>query len=119
MAKAKTFEELVNEIMVETEKDGFPVTKEEAEEMAKMEINASGIKRYEQSEKPRKKTEKERKVDVEKLDLLNLVKSTLTENTSATDFSLKTETELTFFYMENFYTFKLTKHGKKWLAKHK
>ena len=116
---AKTFEEIVKEIMVEMENDGCPVTKKEAEEMAKMEINSNDIKRYEKSDKPRKASNKERKVDTDKLNLLNLVKLTLEENTSAKDFTLKTETELTFFYMDNFYTFKLTKHGKKWLDKRK
>lgn len=116
---AKTFEEIVKEIMTEMENDGCPVTKEEAEEMAKMEINSNYIKRYEKSDKPRKASNKERKVDTEKLDLLKLVKQALEKNTNATDFVLKTETELTFFYMEKFYTFKLTKHGKKWLDKQK
>ena len=38
-------------------------TREEAEEMAEMEIKAGTVKRYEQSDKPRKKATKERKVD--------------------------------------------------------
>ena len=53
----KDYDKLVKSIMVEAEKDGEPVTYEEAREMANMEIkaNESG-RRYEQStEKPKKK----------------------------------------------------------------
>ena len=45
-----TFEKLVLEIMKEAEADGEPITKEEAEEMAKMEMGAKEIKRYEKAE---------------------------------------------------------------------
>lgn len=117
MESTQKLEKLIKEIMAEMEKDGCPVTREEAEEMAIMEINSSKERRYEQSDKPRKKATKERKVDKEKLVLLELVKDALTENTTAVDFRLTTETELTFFLNDNFYTFKLTKHGKKWLDK--
>ena len=40
-------EKLIARIMKECEQDGEPVTREEAEEMAEMEIKAGGIKRYE------------------------------------------------------------------------
>ena len=44
-------EKLIAQIMAECEVDGEPVTREEAEEMPKMEMNAKqNIKRYEQSE---------------------------------------------------------------------
>jgi site-specific recombinase XerD len=49
------FEKLVKEIMEEAAADGEPVTKEEAEEMARMEIGAKEIKRYERSVETSKK----------------------------------------------------------------
>ena len=42
---AKDFEKLVLEIMKDCEKDGEPVTREEAEEMARMEIGAKAVSR--------------------------------------------------------------------------
>lgn len=53
-----TLEKLTAKIMKECEADGEPVTKEEAEEMAKMELKASGNRHYEQSEKPRRQPRK-------------------------------------------------------------
>lgn len=74
MAKAKSLEELVKEIMVEAEKDGEPVTEEEAKEMAEMEIKANGIKLYAKSEKeraPRKSREK--KIDSQKVEIIQAI----------------------------------------------
>jgi hypothetical protein len=103
-------EKLIATIMKEAEADGEPVTREEAEEMAKMEIKAGAdLKRYEQSEKPRKKAEKVRKVDEEKKVLLQNIKDTL-EDLGAEVLLIKTETEVTFAYNSNDYTIKLTKH---------
>lgn len=103
-------EKLIATIMKEAEAEGEPVTREEAEEMAKMEIKAGAdLKRYEQSEKPRKKTEKIRKVDEEKKVLLQNIKDTL-EDLGAEVNRIKTETEVMFTYNGNNYTVKLTKH---------
>jgi F0F1-type ATP synthase membrane subunit b/b' len=104
------FEKLVKEIMAEAEEDGGPVTREEAEEMARMELGAKeNCKQYVQSEKPRKKAERVRKVDNEKGELLNQVK-TLLEDLGAEVLNMKTETEVEFLYNSSHYTFKLTKH---------
>ena len=103
-------EKLIDTIMKEAEKEGEPVTLEEAIEMAEMEMKANAdIKRYEQAEKPRKKAEKVRKVDEEKKHLLNCVK-TLFEGLGATIIATKTETEIEFCFNGNHYTIKLTKH---------
>jgi hypothetical protein len=107
------FEKLVKEIMAEAEEDGEPVTREEAEEMAKMELGAkANCKQYVQSEKPKKKTERVRKVDDEKGRLLADVK-TLFEGLGAEILSMKTETEVEFLFNGNHYTIKLTKHRQK------
>lgn len=68
-----------------------------------------GKRRYEKSDKPRKPSTKERKVDEEKGRLLTDVK-VLIEGLGATETVLKTETELSFTLNGNKYTFKLTKH---------
>ena len=64
-------EKLILEIMKEAEADGEPLTREEAEEVAEMEIKAKGIKRYEKAETATsaKKT-RERKVDEDKKAIL-------------------------------------------------
>ena len=55
------FEKLVNSIMAECEKDGEPVTRAEAEEMATMELGAKDIKNYTKPPTRRKRAqEKER-----------------------------------------------------------
>ena len=84
--------------------------REDAEEVAKMELKAKGLKRYEQSDKPRVKTQKERKVDEDKKKLLELCKNAIDDYV----FSLitKTETEISFVYNDEKYTLKLIKHRK-------
>lgn len=98
-------EKLIQEIM----KD-LKCNREDAEEVAKMELKAKGLKRYEQSDKPRAKTQKERKVDEDKKKLLELCKNAIDDYV----FSLitKTETEISFVYNDEKYTLKLIKHRK-------
>lgn len=104
-----TKENLILAIMKECEQDGEPVTREEAEEMAEMEIKAGNVKRYEQSDKPRKKATKERKVDETKGRILGNVK-VLLEGMGAEVLGVKTETEIAFLFGGDRYTMKLTKH---------
>ena len=103
------FLKLVNEIMRECEQDGEPVTRAEAEEMAKMEMGEKEVKRYESKEVTKKATPKERKIDKEKGHILGCIK-TLIEGMKAENITVKTETELNFTYNGNEYTLKLTKH---------
>ena len=98
--------------MEECEKDGEPVTREEAEEMAEMEIKAGNIKRYEKSDKPRKKTTKERKVDETKKRVIMAVK-VLLEGMNIDITNVKNEAEISFTIADDDYTFKLIKHRKK------
>lgn len=108
------FEKLVLAIMKEAEEDGEPVTREEAEEMAKMEMASTANRRYESGDK--RKTErkpKERKVDMDKKYLLDHCYTRLMAETDAHDFKIKTETELSFFFNGAEYTLKLTKHRPK------
>lgn len=110
---AKTLEQLAQEIYNECLADGDEVTKEEALEMAEMEIKAKGIKNYVQSSVEKKKRKpRERKVDNEKKHLLECVQ-TLYEEMGANIIRMKTETEIEFYYNNNHYTIKLTKHRPK------
>lgn len=103
-------EKLAKQIFAECEKDGEPVTMDEALEMAKMEMGEKEIKRYETADKPKKERKpKERKVDEEKGKLLTDMR-TLLEGLGADIESVKTETEIKFGYGGNSYTLKLTKH---------
>lgn len=83
---------------------------EESEETRKAiaETTKNAPRRYEKGGN-RKKTEKVRKVDETKKHLLECVKI-LVEGLGATETATKTETELTFNFKGEKYTFKLTKH---------
>ena len=102
-----TKEKLIARIIRECEKDGEPVTKEEAEKMAEMEIRASQNRHYEKSE-----TTRERKVDETKKRILNNCKILL-EGMGAVSAQMKTETEVSFTFEGEEYSLKLIKHRKK------
>ena len=105
-------EKLITRIMKECEQDGEPVTREEAEEMAEMEIKANDIKHYEKSDKPKKAVKKERKVDTTKKKVLNNCR-VLLEGMGAEIINVKTETEVTFVFENEEYSLKLIKHRPK------
>ena len=76
------FEKLVQEIIADAEKDGEPVTREEAEEMARMELGAKELKRYERSVEPIKEKNKGKKkrtvkTSAEKIELFNTILANL------------------------------------------
>lgn len=72
-----SIEKLAQQIFNECEKDGEPVTIEDALEMARMELGAKEIKNYAQKEyKPKEEKEKkpkEIKVSKEKIELFDLL----------------------------------------------
>lgn len=107
----KDFEKLVNSIIAECEKDGEPVTRAEAEEMAKMEIGAKDIKNYTQAEVEKKKGTRERKVDEEKKTILTILKDAL--NRESITATMENEVRLHFQFCGNEYTVTLTKHRRK------
>ena len=108
----KNKDKLIEKIMKECEQDGEPVTREEAAEMAEMEIRANADRRYETSDKPRKSANKERKVDTTKKEILNNCR-VLVEGMGAKTLEIKTETELVFTFEEEEYSLKLIKHRAK------
>ena len=116
--KTIDIETLTKIIFAECEKDGEPVSMEEAREMAEMEIKSGDLSRYEKSLEPKKKCEpKERKVDEDKKYILRnikcLLEGMLGNHNEEPLVNMKTETELSFSFKDNDYTLKLTKHRKK------
>jgi len=100
-------EKLIQKIMKDLD-----CSREDAEEVAKMEMKAKGLKRYEQAEKPRKKAERERKVDQEKKEILDELVTCINKNIGKV-LEVKTETEIKMVYNETEYTVKLIKHRQK------
>jgi hypothetical protein len=97
--------------MKECEKDGEPVTKEEAAEMAEMELKAKkGCRHYEtDATKTRKPAAREKKVDAEKMEII----STVAEMLVADDVKItNNQREIQFKIGQNDYSLVLTKHRK-------
>lgn len=78
------------------------------EEGEKLQEKAKEVRRYEKSDKPRKKVAKERKVDEEKLYILEHLMDAIAVQTKID--SVKNEAEFSFTLNENSYTVKLIKH---------
>ena len=108
-------EKLIARIMEECAKDGEPVTREEAEEMAEMEIKSGGVKNYTQSEvekKPRKK--REVKKDETKLSFIDTLASWLVAETAVSNIQIvNAQREVSFEIGQDSYSLVLTKHRKK------
>ena len=105
-------EKLAFSIFKEMEKDGEPVTIEEAREMAKMEINSKELcRRYEKSDKPRVSVVRERKIDINKQFLIGKFYFTLEEIGIIGE--IQNEFAITFEYKGDNYSLKLVKHRKK------
>lgn len=114
MAKVKTLEELIKEIMREAEADGEPVTEEEAREMAEMEIKAKDVKLYAKSEKetqPRKP--KEKKVDLQKQEIIKVIFQALEQSGYQVEI-VNDQQKIGMTVNGNAYSVTLTKHGAKW-----
>lgn len=74
-------EKLILELMAEAEADGEPITREEAEEMAEMELKAKGIKNYVQADVEKKaKKPREKKIDEDKKKIIEIIHKALTDN---------------------------------------
>ena len=107
-------EKLINQIMKECADDGEPVAREEAEEIAEMEIKSKkDCRRYEGDTKKRKTANRTVKIDEEKVEIIKILARAI----SGGDMSLVTITnqqrEITFSLGENDYSVTLTKHRKK------
>jgi len=107
---AKTLEELAKEIYNEALEDGEPVSEDEALEMAKMELGAKEISNYTQATVKKERKKVERKVDEDKIYLLNAIQTALREIEVDSIDNVKPETEISFTHGGNAYTVKLIKH---------
>jgi hypothetical protein len=103
---------LALEIIKEFAKEGEVTTLEEAQEMAKMELNEKANRRYEKADAPRKKSTRERKVDEVKKKFINGFRIYL-EGSGAKVEPLTNETDLHFTYLGESYSVKLSKHRPK------
>ena len=113
-------EKLIEQIMAECEKDGEPVTREEAAEMADMELKAKkDCKRYEGDTKKRKPANRTVKIDKEKVEIIENVADYLIRfvksdfKTAENIVIANPQKEITFTIGENEYSLTLTKHRKK------
>jgi len=91
--------------------DNGKITNEEQEKANKQAEKAP--RRYEQGANPRKKIEKERKVDINKGYLLEIIKNALENDENCTNFVQNNEVTLDFSAFGDDFTVKLTKHRKK------
>ena len=110
-----TREKLIEEIMRECKKDGEPVTKKEAAEMADMELKAKkDCKRYESDITARKKPQREKKIDSEKITIINFIVHTIQNLKGISNILIvNNQKEISFSVGENSYSLTLTKHRKK------
>ena len=121
---------LALEIIKEFAKDGEVTTLEEAQEMAKMELNEKANRRYEKADTPRKKAERKKKEDPVKREIITFLMNILPHLTFidshqegdediATFYDaenitiLNPEKEITFTLKDENYSITLTKHRPK------
>jgi len=90
--------------------DNDYVDNEEADDMTE---KAKQIRRYEKSDKPRKKTVKERKIDEAKKTIFDFIANKLANLEGLADMVTKNEAEISFNFGGDAYTIKLIKHRKK------
>lgn len=96
-------EKLIKSIMKDLE-----CTREDAEEVAEMEIKAKGIKRYEKAEEQKPRKPKERKVDETKKELIEYLEKALGMIVNVDN--VKNESEISFTFKNELFTLKLIKH---------
>ena len=97
-------EKLIQDIMKDLE-----CTREEAEEVAEMEIKAKGIKRYEKAEEQKLRKPRERKVDQAKKHLVDYLIKAL-ELAESEIHTVRNESEISFSYKGDEYTMRLIRH---------
>lgn len=103
-------EKLIAEIMADAEKDGEPVTREEAEEMADMELGAKEITRREVADKPKEKKKREVKLDERKVDLIGQIEKWLAESGFESVAVVNPQREVSFLVNGENYSLTLIKH---------
>lgn len=108
----KTKEQIIAEI--KKDKDFADCTAEDIEEMAEMELKVQGNRRYEQSDTPRKKADRPKKVDDVKVKILQEIGWVLAELPQVSDFKITNpQKSLDFKVGGECYTLNLVKHRPK------
>lgn len=106
----KTKEQIIAEI--KKDKDFADCTADEIEEMAEMELKVQGNRRYEQSDTPRKKADRPKKVDEVKKSLVSQLAEFLTDKVQ--DLTITNDQKsLDFKAGGECYTLNLVKHRPK------
>lgn len=107
-------EKLAKSIMRECENDGEPVTLEEALEMAEMELKAKkDCRRYETDKTKRKPTQKEVKLDADKVEIINYLFNAVKAFNKVDNVAVKNpQKEITFNVGEDEFSISLIKHRK-------
>ncbi len=105
-------EKIIARIMKECAEDGEPVTREEAEEMAEMEINSKGIVGRGDAGSKVERKPRERKVDTVKLEIMQVIDDAICDIADNVE-ERKNETDLHFTYNGEKYSIKLTRHREK------
>ena len=105
-------EKLIKSIMKQAELDGEPVTKEEAEEMAEMEIKAKGVNDYATAEEKKPRKKREVKKDPLKVTFIHYLENWLL-TTDVEDVTIVNEQkEISFTIKGESYSLSLIKHRK-------
>ena len=110
MAKQIDKEKLIKSIMHQAELDGEPVTREEAEEMAKMEIKAKDVTDYAQAEEKKPRKKREVKKDPTKVDFIKKLEDLLLTNGVESVTIVNEQKEIAFRIGEDNYSLSLIKH---------
>ena len=96
--------------MKRAELDGEPVTREEAEEMAEMEIKAKDILDYAQAEEKKPRKKREVKKDPIKVDFIKFLLNLLLTNGIDNAIIVNEQKEIAFRIGEDNYSLSLIKH---------
>lgn len=105
-------EKLIQTLIAEAEKDGEPITREEAEEMALMEIKASGIKDYAQAEEKKPRKKREIKLDPTKVTFIHYLEEWLLTTDVENVTIVNEQKEVSFDIKGENYSLSLIKHRK-------
>ena len=110
MAKKIDKEKLIADIMKRAELDGEPVTREEAEEMAEMEIKAMDIVNYAEAEEKKPRKKREVKKDPIKVEFINFLADLLLTNNVNDVTIVNEQKEIAFTIGTDNYSLSLIKH---------
>lgn len=106
-------EKLIQTLITEAEKDGEPITREEAEEMADMEIKANGIKDYAQAEEKKPRKKREVKLDETKVNFIHYLEEWLLTTNVENVTIVNEQKEISFNIKGENYSLSLIKHRPK------